>query len=91
MKDAKISSELLRKIKDQVSIIDVVGENVVLKKSGSSYKGLCPFHSERTPSFTVNENKQLFYCHGCQKGGDLITFVMEVHGVSFTEALEELA
>src|SRR5690606_20735746 len=91
MKKGKISAELLRKIKDGVNIIDVVGEHVVLRKSGSNHVGLCPFHSERTPSFSVSENKQLYHCYGCKRGGDLVSFVMELMGISFPEAVEDLA
>ncbi len=83
-------ADLVRKVKDAVNIVEVVGENVVLRKTGSNYVGLCPFHSERTPSFSVNENKQLYHCYGCKRGGDLVTFVMEVSALSFNEALEEL-
>jgi len=91
MAKTKISPELLQKIKDSVNIIDVVGEHVVLRKSGSNHTGLCPFHNERSPSFSVSEQKQLYHCYGCQKGGDLVSFVMEMHGLSFPEAVEELA
>jgi DNA primase len=87
----RISPEFIQKIKDAVNLIDVVGEHVVLKKSGSNYMGLCPFHNERSPSFAVSEPKQLYSCHGCKKGGDLVTFTMEIHGLSFMEAVEELA
>jgi DNA primase len=88
---AKLSPELLQKIKDSVNIIELVGEHVVLRKSGANYTGLCPFHSERSPSFSVNESKQLYHCYGCKAGGDLVTFVKEILGVSFQEALDELA
>ncbi len=91
MRKGKISPELLQKIKDSVNMIEVVGEHVVLRKSGANYSGLCPFHSERTPSFSVSEVKQLFHCYGCKKGGDLVTFVMEILGISFPEAIEELS
>jgi DNA primase len=91
MTRGKIAPELLQKIKDTVNIIEVIGEHVVLRKSGSNYSGLCPFHSERTPSFSVSENKQLYHCYGCKRGGDLVSFVMEMQGVSFPEAVEELA
>lgn len=64
---------------------------MVLKKSGSNHSGLCPFHSERSPSFSVSEAKQLYHCYGCKKGGDLVSFVMEMQGVSFPEAVEDLA
>lgn len=87
----KVTPELLKKVKDAVNIVQVVGEHVVLKKSGSNYSGLCPFHSERSPSFSVSEQKQLYHCYGCKKGGDLVSFVMELHGLSFIEAVEELA
>lgn len=87
----KFSPDFLQKIKGAVSLIEIVGEHVVLKKSGSNYTGLCPFHSERSPSFSVSETKQLYHCYGCQKGGDLFGFVMEMHGLSFPEAVESLA
>ena len=91
MSKGRISPEFIQKIKDAVNIIDVVGEHVVLKKSGSNFMGLCPFHNERSPSFAVSEAKQLYSCHGCKKGGDLVTFTQEIHGLSFMEAVEELA
>lgn len=87
----KITPELLQKIKDSVNIVDVVGEHVVLRKSGSNHTGLCPFHSERSPSFSVSEQKQLYHCYGCKKGGDLVSFTMAIHGLSFPETVEELA
>jgi DNA primase len=91
LKKGKLSPEILQKIKDSVNIIEIIGEHVVLRKSGANSSGLCPFHSERSPSFSVNELKQLYHCYGCKAGGDVVTFVMEVLGVSFQEALEELA
>jgi DNA primase len=87
----KITPELLQKIKEAVNLREVVGEHVVLRKAGASFSGLCPFHQERSPSFNVNEQKQFYYCYGCQKGGDVVSFVMEIHGMSFPEAIEELA
>ena len=87
----KITPEILQKIKDSVNIVDVVGEHVVLRKSGSNHTGLCPFHSERSPSFSVSEQKQLYHCYGCKKGGDLVSFTMAIHGLSFPETVEELA
>ncbi len=87
----KISSDLLKAIKEAVNILEVVGEHVVLRKSGANHSGLCPFHSERSPSFSVHEQKQLYHCYGCKKSGDLVTFVQEIHGISFPEAVEELA
>lgn len=84
--------EFIRRVKEANRLLDVVGEQVSLRKSGgSNYSGLCPFHSERSPSFTINESKQVFFCHGCKKGGDVLHYVMETAGLSFREALEELA
>src|SRR3954454_12917670 len=87
----KFSAELLAKIKDANNLIEIVGEHVVLRKSGANSSGLCPFHSERSPSFSVSEQKQLYHCYGCKKGGDLVTFVIELHGITFPEAIKELA
>ena len=91
MNKDRFSVDLIQKIKDAVNIVEVVGEHVVLRKTGANHVGLCPFHSERTPSFSVNENRQLYHCYGCKRGGDLLTFVMEILGLSFAEAIEELA
>jgi DNA primase len=72
-------------------MVDVVSGRTQLRKSGSRYTGLCPFHAEKTPSFGINPVEKLFYCHGCHKGGDLITFVRETEGLDFAEAVEWLA
>lgn len=77
-------------LKMQINIVDVVGRNVDLKRSGSNYKGLCPFHSEKTPSFIVNEEKQIFNCFGCGEKGDVIKFVESYNKISFMEAVEML-
>lgn len=82
---------LIAEIKDKVTIESVIGEHVVLRKGGANLSGLCPFHQERTPSFSVSPAKQLFHCYGCKKGGDLIHFVMEMHALSFVDAVRELA
>lgn len=87
----KIPPEILKKIRDSINLIELVGESVVLRKTGHTYKGLCPFHSERTPSFHVNEAKQFYHCFGCQRHGDIFQFVIEQDGVSFPEAVEILA
>lgn len=78
-------------IKSRLNIVDVIGERVTLKKLGRNFKGLCPFHSEKTPSFIVSPDRQIFKCFGCGKGGSVIDFVMEWAHVDFVEALEELA
>lgn len=84
-------ADTIEEIKARLSIVDVVSQYVQLKKMGNSYKGLCPFHNEKTPSFVVSMEKQICHCFGCNKGGDIFTFVQEVEGVSFSEALDILA
>jgi DNA primase len=78
-------------IKERLSIEDVVSQYVQLKKAGRSLKGLCPFHTEKTPSFIVSPDKQIAYCFGCNKGGDVFSFIQEVEGVDFQDALKILA
>jgi len=78
-------------IKSKLSVVDVVGETVQLKKAGSTYKGLCPFHGEKTPSFTVTPARDSWKCFGCGEGGDVFSFVMKRDGLSFPEALKVLA
>lgn len=87
----KYSEEIIAEVLAQTNIVEIIGEQVKLKKSGSRYVGLCPFHNERTPSFTVTESRQLYYCFGCHAGGDAITFMMDWHNYTFTEALKALA
>ncbi|MGE4232359.1 MAG: DNA primase [Bacteriovoracia bacterium] len=85
-----VLSDFVKKVKEVANIVEVVGEYVRLRKSGSSYSGLCPFHSERSPSFSVSETKSVYHCFGCQKGGDVLSFIQEIHGVNFNEALRIL-
>jgi DNA primase len=87
----RLPPEWLADLKSKVNLIDVISEQVNLKKSGSNWSGLCPFHSERSPSFSASETKQLYHCYGCKEGGDLVSFVMKAHSLSFPEAIEELA
>lgn len=84
-------SDQVDEIKQKNNIADVVSSYVTLKKLGSHQKGLCPFHKEKTPSFTVNEDLGLYKCFGCGAGGDVIKFLMEIEGIDFLEALERLA
>jgi DNA primase len=81
----------VEEIKDKVDIVSIISERVVLKKSGSNFKGLCPFHSEKTPSFFVSPELQIFKCFGCGKSGDVFTFLEEYEGMEFVEALKFLA
>ena len=78
-------------IKQAADIVSVVGQFVQLKKAGKNFLGLCPFHGEKAPSFTVNQDKQMFHCFGCKKGGDVFDFWMAYHSLSFPEALRDLA
>lgn len=78
-------------IKEVADIVEIIGEHVTLKKSGINLKGLCPFHSEKTPSFMVNPERRSFHCFGCGEGGDVFTFMMNFHRLTFPEALKDLA
>ena len=85
------NEDFIEKVRFSNDIIDVVSEYTNLKKSGKSYKGLCPFHDEKTPSFNVSPEQQLYYCFGCGVGGNIFNFIMEIEGLTFTEAVEFLA
>ena len=88
---AYYSDELIEEIRSGNDIVDVISGYVRLTKKGSTYFGLCPFHNEKTPSFSVSPNKQMYYCFGCGAGGNVITFLMEYENYTFPEALEVLA
>jgi DNA primase len=85
-----IAEEIINEIRARADIIAVIGQHVQLKRAGRSWKGLCPFHGEKTASFNVMPDKGFFHCFGCQKHGDVFTFVMEIEGKSFVEAAEQL-
>ena len=85
------NDDAVQLIKETADLVQIVGENVNLKRAGANYKGLCPFHSEKTPSFIVNPARRTFHCFGCNEGGDVFTFVMKYHHLSFPEAIKELA
>ncbi|MBX7080448.1 MAG: DNA primase [Nannocystaceae bacterium] len=85
-----IPDEKVQEVKDKVDIVDLVGRYVELRRAGANYKGLCPFHGERTPSFNVNPARKGWKCFGCGQGGDAIRFVMEIEGKSFVEAVRKL-
>ena len=84
-------NRVVDEINARLPITDVVGRYVKLKKAGRNYLGLCPFHAERTPSFTVSPDKNMFYCFGCKAGGDVVSFVSKVEGLTYFEALQQLA
>ncbi len=87
----KIPEETIEEIRSKTDIVDLVGEYVQLTKRGRNWFGLCPFHGENTPSFSVSEDKQIFHCFGCGAGGNAITFVMDIENSPFTEAISKLA
>lgn len=87
----KINSETIERIKEAVEITEVIGDYVGLKKRGANYQACCPFHNEKTPSFSVNPVRQIYKCFGCGAAGDAIQFVMDIDGVSYIEALRHLA
>ncbi|WP_027633989.1 DNA primase [Clostridium hydrogeniformans] len=86
-----IPEHIIEKIKDENDIVEVISDTVRLKRSGRNYQGLCPFHNEKTPSFSVSSEKQLFKCFGCGEAGNVITFVMKNRNLSYVEALRYLA
>lgn len=86
----RIEQSTINEIKDKTDILDLVSEYVKLEKRGRNYIGLCPFHDEKTPSFTVSEDKQICHCFGCKKGGNVFQFTQEIKDISFTEAVKEL-
>ena len=87
----KFSINTLNEIKEKISVSQVVEKSVQLKKRGKEFIGLSPFNKERTPSFTVNDEKQFYHCFSTNKHGDIFTFLVEVEGLSFPEAVEKLA
>jgi DNA primase len=84
-------NKILLEIKEKIDIVDFVSEHISLKKSGKNYVALCPFHSERTPSFVVSREKQLFHCFGCNVGGDVIKFLMMYENITYREAIKKLS
>ena len=85
------AESLIEEVRMKNDIVDVVSGYVKLQKKGSSYFGLCPFHNEKSPSFSVSPSKQMYYCFGCGAGGNVLTFIMEYENYSFPEALKYLA
>ncbi|MBU0479398.1 DNA primase, partial [bacterium] len=86
-----INKPLIEEIRERIPISSFIGERVTLKKAGRNFKGLCPFHSEKTSSFIVSDEKQIFHCFGCGEGGDVFRFLMKFDNISFIEAVKQLA
>ena len=87
----RYSDELIEEIRANNDIVDVISQYVILKRSGRNFFGLCPFHKEKSPSFSVSPDKQIFHCFGCGVGGNVIHFVSKIESIDFKETLELLA
>ena len=87
----RYSDDIIEEVRQKNDIVDVVSQYVKLTRKGSSYFGLCPFHNEKTPSFSVTPGKQMYYCFGCGAGGNVFNFIMEYENYTFGEALKHLA
>ncbi|WP_282925989.1 DNA primase [Helcococcus kunzii] len=86
-----IPEQQINDLKDRIDIVDLISEYVNLKRAGSSFKGLCPFHNEKTPSFMVNREKNNFHCFGCHEGGDAISFIMKIENLGYIDAIKFIA
>ena len=87
----RYSDELLDEIRNSNDIVDIISQYVVLKRSGRNFFGLCPFHKEKSPSFSVSPDKQIFHCFGCGKGGNVFHFISQIENVNFVESVGILA
>ncbi|MDD4362622.1 MAG: DNA primase, partial [Atribacterota bacterium] len=87
----RYSEDVLNEIRNKLDIVELISEYISLKPSGRSYKGLCPFHQEKTPSFMVDSQRQIFHCFGCGEGGNIFSFIMKIEKVNFPEAIELMA
>ena len=83
----QISEEIIQKIKEQNDIVDIISETVKLKRTGRNFSGLCPFHNEKSPSFSVSQEKQIYKCFGCGEAGNVISFVMKTKNMQFLEKI----
>jgi len=91
MQIPRLHQDTIEEVKQRADIVDVISERVVLRKRGKDFVGLCPFHNEKTPSFSVSPSKQMYYCFGCQAGGNVFKFIMELDKRSFAEVVLDLA
>jgi DNA primase len=87
----RISESTIREVRDRTDIVEVISETVPLTRAGANFRGLCPFHREKTPSFFVHPTRQAFKCFGCGEGGSVFHFLMKARNLSFAESVEELA
>ncbi len=87
----RYSDEIIDEVRQTNDIVDVISQYVHLKRSGRNYFGLCPFHNEKSPSFSVSPDKQIFHCFGCGVGGNVFTFLTKIEGINFVEAVQMLA
>ena len=87
----RYSDELIEEVRNSNDIVDIISQYVVLKRSGRNFFGLCPFHKEKTPSFSVSPDKQIFHCFGCGAGGNVIHFIQKIENIDFRETMEMLA
>ena len=87
----RISEETIQRVAEATDIVEIIGSYFPLKRAGTSYRGLCPFHKEKTPSFHVSPEKGIFKCYGCNEGGDIFAFVQKVRGLSFLDTVRDLA
>src|SRR6516164_7139067 len=87
----RFGEEKIEEVRQRADIVEVIGAHVRLKRTGRNFVGLCPFHQEKTPSFSVNPERGFFHCFGCNAGGNAFTFLMRVTGASFPEAVRTLA
>jgi DNA primase (bacterial type) len=88
---ARIPEQVIEQVRDATDIVDFISQYVQLQKQGKNFFGLCPFHEERTPSFSVTEDKQIFHCFSCGRGGNVFKFLMELENLSFQEAVVKVA
>ena len=88
---ARYSEEIIEQVRQNNDVVDVISQYVHLTRKGRNYFGLCPFHNEKSPSFSVSPDRQIFHCFGCGVGGNVYSFLMKIEGIGFKEAVEQLA
>ena len=88
---ARYSEEIVEQVRQNNDIVDIISQYVHLTRKGRNYFGLCPFHNEKSPSFSVSPERQIFHCFGCGVGGNIYTFLMKIEGIGFKDAIEQLA